>query len=89
MQKVDPSAEPFRSCWAGLVDDQVRCGGSGNPLNERISESDPTGIRTRVFAVRGRCPWPLDDGAVLRSRESLSEEGRYVKAFYLPARTES
>jgi hypothetical protein len=22
-------------------------------------ESDPTGIRTRVFAVRGRCPWPL------------------------------
>ena len=21
--------------------------------------SDPTGIRTRVFAVRGRCPWPL------------------------------
>ena len=37
-------------------------------------ESDPTGIRTRVFAVRGRCPWPLDDGAVLRSRQSLSEE---------------
>ena len=31
---------------------------------KRISESDPTGIRTRVFAVRGRCPWPLDDGAV-------------------------
>src|SRR5215218_2917539 len=27
-------------------------------------ESDPTGIRTRVFAVRGRCPWPLDDGAL-------------------------
>jgi hypothetical protein len=31
---------------------------------KRISECDPTGIRTRVFAVRGRCPWPLDDGAM-------------------------
>ena len=31
---------------------------------EQASISDPTGIRTRVFAVSGRCPWPLDDGAV-------------------------
>src|SRR5919112_2755225 len=30
--------------------------------------SDPTGIRTRVFAVRGRCPWPLDDGALPTGR---------------------
>jgi hypothetical protein len=22
----------------------------------------PTGIRTRVTGVKGRCPWPLDDG---------------------------
>ena len=22
----------------------------------------PTGIRTLVTAVKGRCPWPLDDG---------------------------
>ena len=50
------------------------------PARKRALESDPTGIRTRVFAVRGRCPWPLDDGAVLRSRQSLSEEWGYVKA---------
>jgi phage terminase small subunit len=25
----------------------------------RAARSDPTGNRTRVFAVRGRCPWPL------------------------------
>src|SRR3989304_5682568 len=24
----------------------------------------PTGIRTPVAAVKGRCPWPLDDGDV-------------------------
>ena len=50
------------------------------PPDRRTARSDPTGIRTRVFAVRGRCPWPLDDGAVLRSRQSLSEEQPYVKA---------
>src|SRR5688500_1610300 len=33
--------------------------------------SDPTGIRTRVFAVRGRCPWPLDDGALPLSRREF------------------
>ena len=37
-----------------------------------ISESDPTGIRTRVFAVRGRCPWPLDDGAACREARTDS-----------------
>ena len=26
-----------------------------------IRESDPNGIRTRVTAVKGRCPRPLDD----------------------------
>ena len=26
----------------------------------------PNGIRTRVTAVKGRCPRPLDDGDVLR-----------------------
>src|SRR5688500_7837798 len=30
--------------------------------------SDPSGIRTRVAAVKGRCPGPLDDGAK-RARE--------------------
>ena len=29
---------------------------------------DPTGIRTPVTAVKGRCPRPLDDRVVVRSR---------------------
>jgi hypothetical protein len=28
-------------------------------LGKRTFEIDSTGIRTRVFAARGRCPWPL------------------------------
>jgi hypothetical protein len=28
----------------------------------------PNGIRTRVSALRGPCPGPLDDGAVYRRR---------------------
>ena len=27
---------------------------------------DPTGIRTPVTAVKGRCPRPLDDGVIVR-----------------------
>jgi hypothetical protein len=30
------------------------------------SRGDPYGTRTRVFAVKGRRPRPLDEGAVLR-----------------------
>src|SRR5688500_4358931 len=39
----------------------------GIRLGKRTFESDPTGIRTRVFAVRGRCPW-----ASIRTSEYLS-----------------
>src|SRR4051794_30826285 len=31
-----------------------------------VSFYDPDGIRTHVAAVKGRCPGPLDDGAVDR-----------------------
>ena len=36
----------------------------------------PNGIRTRVSALRGPCPGPLDDGAVLLSERDgwLGEE---------------
>jgi hypothetical protein len=30
--------------------------------NERLKRGVPSGIRTRVAAVKGRCPRPLDDG---------------------------
>ena len=32
------------------------------------AQNDPTGIRTPVAAVKGRCPRPLDDGAVTPQR---------------------
>ena len=47
--------------------------------------SDPTGIRTRVFAVRGRCPWPLDDGALPRSWKILPDARGFVKRVLVPA----
>ncbi len=53
--KADPNPELFRACKVGLVDERVRRGGRKNRLNQQDFESDPTGIRTRVFAVRGRC----------------------------------
>src|SRR5436305_7741987 len=27
-----------------------------------LASSAPNGIRTRAAALKGRCPWPLDDG---------------------------
>ncbi len=41
----------------------------------------PTGIRTPVTAVKGRCPRPLDDrdvedGGILRSRHQTVKEVR-------------
>ena len=48
----------------------------------------PDGIRTRVIAVKGRCPRPLDDGdacayAVL-PRQGYAGGAGYVKIFMLP-----
>ena len=31
----------------------------------------PSGVRTRVFAVRGRCPSPLDDGTKLAEEQGF------------------
>jgi hypothetical protein len=39
----------------------------GNSKNPRVVEvsSDPYGVRTHVAAVKGRCPRPLDEGAMI------------------------
>lgn len=38
----------------------------------RCSESGvPSGIRTRVIAVKGRCPWPLDDRDIVANTGSI------------------
>ena len=41
----------------------------------------PNGIRTRVTAVKGRCPRPLDDGDVLRLRNLTREKVSDQMAF--------
>ena len=38
--------------------------------------SDPDGTRTRVAAVKGRCPRPLDDGAIRNGRRLDAETPR-------------
>ena len=42
----------------------IREWGGGTPLYARqvVRSGGPSGVRTRVFAVRGRRPGPLDDG---------------------------
>jgi hypothetical protein len=35
---------------------------------------DPYGTRTRVTAVKGRCPRPLDEGAVLAVVDNVSQK---------------
>ena len=54
----------FRSLPA---DGRERRGRARHPsTHESISTGDPYGTRTRVFAVRGRRPGPLDEGTVWR-----------------------
>ncbi len=46
-----------------------------NPGNKRLprhesAKSDPYGTRTRVAGVKGRSPRPLDEGAVVKNKET-------------------
>ena len=45
----------------GLAAAAGRPTGDGPPSRPREGESAPDGIRTRVAALKGRCPGPLDD----------------------------
>ena len=45
----------------------------------RSDAGDPYGTRTRVFAVRGRRPGPLDDGAVARGSAHIVGAAGAVK----------
>ena len=40
--------------------------------------SDPNGIRTRVTAVKGRCPRPLDD-RVVQGEPNMAGSGRRAR----------
>jgi hypothetical protein len=43
------------------------------PRDNRVG--DPNGIRTRVTAVKGRCPGPLDDRVVQGERNMAVRKG--------------
>ena len=43
---------------------------SGRSFDGRAGGHDPDGIRTRVAALKGPCPRPLDDGADQRGQDN-------------------
>ena len=49
------------------------------PALRRSNSGDPNGTRTRVFAVKGRRPRPLDDGAAWKAARRLGERPQRVK----------
>ena len=61
--------EPATSAVTGRRANQTALQGhTGSPIVQSESAvSDPNGIRTRAAAVKGRCPRPLNDGAMRRS----------------------
>src|SRR3989441_1766997 len=60
--------------------------GDENPVevSARDSSGGPNGIRTRVSALRGPCPGPLDDGA---GQSTVSGWGRRARTPITGART--
>ena len=50
------------------------------PARKRVEIGIPNGIRTRVAAVKGRSPWPLDDrdvcGTPERRYQSRGQTGK-------------
>lgn len=83
--RVKAWAEPFVTLRASLYADEMdeetkNRFGSGS--SSGVSFHDPNGTRTRVFALKGRRPRPLDDRAVT-NKGSVSVGCRSVKA-HLP-----
>src|SRR6266404_6140386 len=59
-----------------MKQDWMPCQGcSRDPGQLARREVDPDGIRTRVAAVKGPCPGPLDDGAKRRCRRLENHRG--------------
>ena len=51
------------------------------PLRRLFYSGDPNEIRTRVTAVRGRCPRPLDDGTIT-SCQSITSNSQNMQALF-------
>ncbi len=57
-------------------------GGATDQMKWAVKAHDPDGIRTRVAALKGPCPRPLDDGASRLSLDGISileDPGKGVK----------
>src|SRR3569832_890169 len=54
-----------QSLFASLIDCSAKFQSMGPNWDQKVNFCGvPNGIRTRVTAVKGRCPRPLDDGDV-------------------------
>ena len=63
LEPSGPSLETTKP--SELLGSDGLCGGSDTLM------SDPDGSRTRVTAVKGQCPRPLDDGAAMSAGYAL------------------
>ena len=52
----------------GVRSTNVATSTNTTPVITSINHCDPNGIRTRVTAVKGRCPGPLDDRVTKREQ---------------------
>ncbi len=57
----------------------------GGPFSEE-KDGDPNGIRTRVTAVKGRCPRPLDDR--VKTEKERAAKGGWVQGIFATASVE-
>src|SRR5215470_18065540 len=66
----------IRGYFAAFCGDSFVCSRCGKPEEIPLtSPGGPNGIRTRVSALRGPCPRPLDDGATSVRRKRLAGRG--------------
>src|SRR5262249_36316797 len=66
----------IRGYFAAFCGDSFVCSRCGKPEEIPLtSPGGPNGIRTRVSALRGPCPRPLEDGATSAGRKRLAGRG--------------
>ena len=74
------SSGGYRKRYRAVQSNCVRmCFALASSLRER--NGDPNGIRTRVTAVKGRCPRPLDDRVLFGRTGRIRQKSRAGKQF--------
>src|SRR6266566_7487960 len=59
----DQDPDRVRTCTRSMFEEHSNVPKTWSEKSERNRTGGPNGIRTRVSALRGPCPGPLDDGA--------------------------